>query len=120
MVLDTDVEVDIPRTLMLDKLVSEADYELHRAPFSSVLVVAGDGLPKPEPLTIEGRVYPGSTVLAAAWIRDFSGYVERVKALRLTDEASSVTTIPVHAADLVVLPVGLPRVLKVKIRFFPK
>lgn len=120
LILDTDAEVQLPRTLKLDKLVQESDYELQRAPFSSVVVLSGDGLPKPEPLVVEGKVYPGSTNLAADWIRDFTGYVERVKALRLTDEASNVTNIPVYAADIVVLPVGLPRILKVKMRFFPK
>lgn len=120
MLLSNDSVIQIPTTMKLDRLIPEADYEIHRAPFSSALVVSGDGLPKPEPFVVEGMVYPGSTAAATTWIQNFSSYVQSCVALRLTDESNHTTAFPVLGADITILPVGLARVLKVTMRFFPE
>jgi hypothetical protein len=57
LILNDTTDIPLPPTLMVNGLMNEADYELHRAPFSSIQVVAGDGIAKAGPLTIAGKAY---------------------------------------------------------------
>lgn len=115
LILNDTTEITLPPTLMVNGLMNEADYELHRAPFSSIQVVAGDGIAKAGPLTIAGKAYFPTTGDAEAWMKNLNEKITDVVAVHVGS-----LEIPVHAVDFVALPVLLPRTLQVKMRFFPK
>lgn len=115
LILEDDSEILLPSTLMVENLVNEANYSLERAPFSKLSVLAGDGLPVAQAMIVRGTTYHASSGAADFWLQNFIDHVDQAVAFKMNDEV-----IPIHSADLVALPVGLPRVLSVTLRLFPE
>ena len=106
--------VTLPDTLIIDSLVTKANYSLERAPYSDSIVIAGDGLPVAEPLTIRGKAYFSTSTAADAWLVSIKASIDNVASITVDTE-----TINLLAADLVAVPTGFPRILSVNIKLYP-
>jgi hypothetical protein len=113
-VLSDNSLFDIPRTLMIDRLMAEPDYEVVRSPFSTVMTVAGDGLPKAEPFNISGTAYFADGATATQWIFDLRDALPSIEYLVTNDFAISLSYV-----DFTVVPTLLPRILNVTMKLYP-
>ena len=111
---DTTV-ITLPETLMAPNLISKADYSIERAPYSNRAVIAGDGLPKAQPLKIKGMAYFSTSAEANTWVKDLRTNIDSIASVDIDGN-----TFDVWAADLVVVPNRFPRVLNVTMNLYPK
>lgn len=113
-VLSDNSLFDIPRTLMLDRIMAEPDYEVVRSPFSTVMTVAGDGLPKAEPFNISGTAYFQDGATATQWVFDLRDALPTIEYIVTKDFALSLSYV-----DFTVVPTLLPRILNVTMTLYP-
>lgn len=116
-------EVTLPPTLYIEDTVRALNFKEERAPYSSNLVVSGDGRPVSGPLVITGRVYNTDDAAARTWrinIRDWIQRVQTVVGDLEVNSAGDLWEMDVLGGDVTIVPTILPRVLDVKIRLYPK
>lgn len=105
---------EVPRTLKLDRIMAEQDYEVVRSPFSTIMAVAGDGLPKAEPFNISGTAYFATGVEATNWVFALRDALPNIEYLVTDDFYMEVSYV-----DFTVVPTLLPRILKVTMKVYP-
>ena len=112
--LNDGTKIPIPPTMMIDTLLTEPRRSEERAPFSSVVVTAGDGLPEARPFNVAGKAYFNTAQQANDWFLTIRDRLEDITYLEIDS-----FLIEVLAVDMTAVPVLLPRVLNVSFRVYP-
>lgn len=112
--LNDGTKIEIPKTMMIDALLMEPQRSQERAPYSNIVVTAGDGLPVARPFTISGKAYFQTVQQANDWFLTIRDRLEDIRYLEVDN-----WLIDVLAADMTAVPVLLPRVLNVTFRVYP-
>lgn len=113
-ILNDGTKIDVPKTMMIDTLLMEPRRSEERAPFSNIVVTAGDGLPEARPFTVSGKAYFSTAQQANDWFLTIRDRLEDIRFLEIDN-----WLIEVLATDMTAVPVLLPRVLNVTFRIYP-
>jgi len=111
----TNERLEIPDTVKVTQYKQEPDYEIVRAPFSNILRVANDGLPRPNPIQLSGNVYFNSEPEATAWVFNLKNNMSNVASFY----DSGQFNVSVSHFNFSAIPTLIPRVLRLSMNIYP-
>lgn len=114
LVLSNNSTLDLPETLTIDKLRPTRNRQELRAPFSNVLIRAGDGLPIVDTFQISGRAYFANASTALNFL-----FNVRTRLRDVTAVLADGTLIEVHSVDFAAVPNMLDRVFDLTFTLHP-
>ena len=107
--------IELPPTLMIDTFRKAPRRGEERAPFSSKVIITGDGLPVAEPFEIRGKVYFQSSDAANDWYFDLREALGEISTVEIDG-----WTIQVAHVSAAAVPTGvLGRVLDLTLKIYP-